>query len=310
MGRRAVREQGKGVVNPWWLGLSPAQATVTCSGEQHRLRWDAGELRPLDHDDPEAERALAALGGQRCTCVDVVDAWERHRDDPRVLVLARRGPTDRLALNEEWMAHIGVAQPQLMQPSSGVRVHSHRSSGGGGFTGIAARAVGYGSGWTGYAPIGRISRRAQAENDVILLLGLGGGLQDRLVATVAAAWRERLLQPDKALSRVRPQLRAALHGRAFAAIHDWLGGSELESQLSMIREGNQPMLVAEDGAVRAELPFGWLVDVWAKDLATIWGRFCVAAATSDGRTWELTTVGPDLGPPARVTLQLDAAPAG
>jgi hypothetical protein len=84
----------------------------------------------------------------------------------------------------------------------------------------------------------------------------------------------------------------------------WLGGSGLESRLTMIGEGGSPKLTREDGAVRAELPFGWLVDVWAKGLATIWGRFCLAAVSDDGLTWRLTTVGPDLGPPSLVTLQL------
>lgn len=252
-------------MNPWWLGLSPAQATIACGEHQHRVRWEAGSLHALDHDDPEGERTLAALGGQRCACVDVLDAWERHQDDPRVLVLASRGRCDQLAPHEE---------------------------------------LGAVSGWTGYGPAGgRPSRRAQAENELIALLGLGGGVQERLVATVAAAWRQRLGHADRALSRARPQLRAALHGRVFAALGDWLGTSGLECELSMIGERAEPKLISEDGAVRAELPFGWLVEVWARDLATIWGRFCLAATTTDGRSWRLTTVGPDLGPPALITVQ-------
>jgi hypothetical protein len=151
---------------------------------------------------------------------------------------------------------------------------------------------------------GRPSRRAQAENELIALLGLGGGLQERLVATVAAAWRQRLGHADRALSRARPQLRAALHGRVFAALGDWLGASGLESELRMIADRDEPKLLSEDGAVRAELPFGWLVEVWARDLATIWGRFCLAATTTDGRSWSLTTVGPDLGSPGLITVQL------
>jgi hypothetical protein len=59
-----------------------------------------------------------------------------------------------------------------------------------------------------------------------------------------------------------------------------------------------------DGVVKAELPFGWLVDVWARGSATIWGRFCLSAATEDGRTWTLKTVAPDLGRPRRITIRL------
>jgi hypothetical protein len=286
-------------VNAWWLGLSPAQATITCGEHHHRVRWEAGSLRALDHVDPEGERTLAALGGQRCACVDVLDAWERHQDDLRVLVLASRGRRDQLAPNEE----LGAVGPQVVQraPAGVFRGRQRRT--GAGFMGITA--VGSSSGWTAYGPMrGRPSRRAQAENELIALLGLGGGLQERLVATVAAAWRQRLGHADRALARARPQLRAALHGRVFAALGDWLGTSGLESELRMIGDRDEPKLISGYGVVRAELPFGWLVEVWARDLGTIWGRFCLAATTTDGLSWRLTTVGPDLGPPAVITVQL------
>jgi hypothetical protein len=68
-------------------------------------------------------------------------------------------------------------------------------------------------------------------------------------------------------------------------------------------------LVAEDGVLRAELPFAWLVDVWAKGVATIWGHFCLAATRQDAQTWRLLAVGPDLGAPVPITLQL-AGPGG
>jgi hypothetical protein len=249
-------------MSAWWLGLAPAQATVTCADHLHRLRWEDGELRALDHDDPDGERALAALGGLRCTCTDLLNVWARHRDDARVLVLASRGPTDQLA-------------------SSGRR---------------------------GPVPRGPGSHLAGADNELVTLLGLAGGLQDRLVATVAASWRDRLRQPDSALLSVRPQLDAALHGRASTAIHGWLGATAGESRTSMIGEDGEPKLIREDDVIRAELPFGWLIDVWAKGLATIWGRFCLASSTSDGRAWRLTTVGPDLESPALITVTLPDEP--
>jgi hypothetical protein len=58
----------------------------------------------------------------------------------------------------------------------------------------------------------------------------------------------------------------------------------------MIGENEKPRLISKHWVIRAELPFGWLVDVWAtNDLATIWGRSCLDAATLDGRIWTLTT---------------------
>lgn len=273
-------------MNPWWFGLAPAQTTVHCAGRDHEIRWDAGQLSALDHEDPEGERALAALAGQRRPCIDLLDAWERHQDDARVLVLATRGPADQLAASDARNAHLGLAQPQVLQ-----------------------QAAIYSAGWTGYAPTGRISKAAQAENELIALLTLGGGLHDRLFGTVAAAWRERLRQPDRAPARVRPQLQAALHGRVFATMQHWLGGPAPQTQLRMIGEAEKPTLLAEDGVLRAQLPFAWLVDVWAKGIATIWGRFCLAATRKDAQTWRLLTVGPDLGPPLPITLQF-AEPSG
>jgi hypothetical protein len=270
-------------MNPWWLGLAPAQTTVHCAGRHHQIRWDAGQLSALDHEDLEGERALAALAGQRRPCIDLLDAWERHQDDARVLVLATRGPADQLAASDDRDPHLGFGRPQ------GAAIHS--------------------AGWTGSAATGRISKAAQAESELIALLTLGGGLHDRLVATVAAAWRERLRQPDGARARARPQLQAALHGRVFDTIQRWLGGPALQTQLRMIGEAEKPTLVAEDGVLRVQLPFAWLVDVWAKGIATIWGRFCLAATRQDAQTWRLLAVGPDLGPPAPITLQL-AEPGG
>src|SRR6202044_795789 len=75
-------------------GLPSAIARVDCSGERHSIRWSAGDLVGLDHDDPEGERALAALGGTSCTCVDVLAAWSRQRDNPGLLTVLSRGTQD------------------------------------------------------------------------------------------------------------------------------------------------------------------------------------------------------------------------
>jgi len=293
-------------MNDWWSGLPPAQAGVTCGGHTHRLRWDEGELHALDHDDLEAERALAALGGERCTCVDVLDAWARHDDDPRVLVLASRGPSDPLAAQADWTAQLGgqtAAMPtgvprSRIAPRALLRLPARRRA-------IAARA-GPGFGSVSNRPVGSggLSLRTQAESDLVALLGLGGGVQDRLVATVAAAWAKRFEQPDSALALARPALHASMHGRLGAAVRSWLGRSDLEVELELVSSRHQPTLTDRDGAVRAELPFTWLSDVWSRGLSIVWGRFCLAATTEDGRAWKLMTVGPDLGPPAPMRIEL------
>jgi hypothetical protein len=108
------------------------------------------------------------------------------------------------------------------------------------------------------------------------LLALGGSMQDRLTATVAAAWRDRLR--DGLAQRERAALHAALYGRATAALRRWTRWLDVEVELAMIGEDQPPALTGGPDGIYAELPFGWIVEVWARGLTTVWGRFCLGAA--------------------------------
>ena len=77
-------------VTNWWTGLQPAEIVVRCGGRSHRVRWERGRLIACDHGDPDDERALAALAGERCACLELLDAWARHADDLRALSRAPR----------------------------------------------------------------------------------------------------------------------------------------------------------------------------------------------------------------------------
>ncbi len=90
----------------WFTGLADASARVECGSETHVVRWRAGRFRALAHPviDLEAERALAALGGQSCRCAELLEAWERHGADPRVLLMGPRAQDSRLALAYRQMA--------------------------------------------------------------------------------------------------------------------------------------------------------------------------------------------------------------
>jgi hypothetical protein len=237
----------------WADGLAAAQATVACGGDQHRLRWEAGELTALDHDDPDGERALAALGATSCACVEALDAWARYAEDPRVLLLGRRGPTDGI--------RFFTPDPRAIAPG-------------------AKRSV------------------AERERDELLaLFALGGGLPDRLVATVAAAWRARLAAGrGRGLTAARPLLDAALYGRLLATLREWMGTSDLELELEQLAEGAPPRIAwTADRSVSAALPFGWLVDVWIQGLAVVAGRLCLnVARDADDGSLRLVCVGPDL----------------
>ena len=60
-----------------------------------------------------------------------------------------------------------------------------------------------------------------------------------------------------------------------------------------------------DGGIAVALPFDWVADVWARGLALVFGRLCVAAESSDGLRWTLTTVGADLGALDATVVDLD-----
>ncbi|GEM_PF-4741728 len=192
---------------PWWSGVPAAQARVECGGRRHVVRWQEGRLLAVDHEDADAERTLAALGGDRCACTDVLDAWERHADDLRVLVLARRGGADQLPASPPWPAAGWTGRPA-----------SQRS--------VAWAVLAKGPPAARPAPFtGRPGQPSGTDPDdeLIGLLGLGGGL------------------------------------------------------------------------------LSWLTQVWAKGLATVAGRFCLAAEGAGSRL-DLLVVGPDLRERRRVHL--------
>ena len=281
----------------WWTGIAPGQAIVECGGEQHRLRWDAGSLAALDHDDAEGERALAALGGQRCTCVDLLDAWGHHADDLRVLVLGRRSAIDEL-----------VEQVDPMRGNQGgwyaAPRRAPRSIARGSIT-VTGHVMLAGPGSGPFASAGRVSAQQRAEDELTALMGLGGALPDRLAATVAATWRERLEQKDRSVTRQRRVLQSALYGRVLGAMRAWLGPAGMPSvALTMISERRRPSMTMADGVVEAGLPFGWLVDVWARDLTTVAGRFTLSVMQAEAESWTLSTVASDFGATRTVALRL------
>jgi hypothetical protein len=262
-------------VTSWWAGLAPAQASITCQGASHRLRFSEGALLALDHDDIEAERALAALGGDRCACVDLLDEWQRRSGDAQVLVAASRGPADPLAVD------VDPPAPPRRRPGQ-----------------VPVRG-----GWTAYAATASTSVRgaggppSPGEGDLGTLLALGGGLPDRLVATVV----ERLFASDPADVR----LHAALYGRALSSVQGWLGDATRPLELDVI-EGTAAAGVVEaaDGDLRFALPVSWLGQVWARGLAVVAGRFCLSAESLDGCSFRLQVVAPDLSAPVSIVVEL------
>src|SRR5215831_1434660 len=95
---------------PWWAALPPVEAQVSCGEDTHRLRWAEGRLTALDHSDAEGELVLAALGGERSECVDLVEWWGRRSDDLEALAVGPRSAADELTVTPESMAEFGAGQ--------------------------------------------------------------------------------------------------------------------------------------------------------------------------------------------------------
>jgi hypothetical protein len=241
--------------------IAPAVARIECAGTIHSVIWRDGALETPDHADPDAERALAALGGEPCRCVELLDAWAASSSDPRALVLGPRGP--EVHIPDPDNANTGQSTARFRRPLTGTSV------GGRGLT-VAMQGGG-----------GTQVRPEPPEDPLREVLELGGAISHRLVLTVAAALTERTQEPE-----LRPLLEAALYGRVLTALSRWLG--EMPAlELTMIEADASPALSRDGEALVARLPFRWLVDVWAAGLETVAGQFALSAAWDPVGGWEL-----------------------
>src|ERR1700728_1449788 len=205
---------------PWWRGIPPAAARVSCDGREHELRWAAGELLAPSHPDLEGEQILGALAGQRAACLDALDAWARHANDLRVLVMASRGAADPVRVRPQDAASVA---PSVTGRRPAVMARRRAA--------VTAMMIG-----------GGLRERGDT---LATLLSLGGPMQAPLTATVAAAWRERLRDgaapADAAAAQAaRPALHAALYGRVVATLRGWTGQPDLNVTLAMIGEAAPP----------------------------------------------------------------------
>lgn len=261
-----------------YLELLPAtDIEIGCGDDIHRLRWSAGELVSLDHDDPEGERTLAALAGRSNGCVTVLDAWQRQRTSLRILTLASHGAADRLQVEPEDDG--GLWSPSVRGGMSSRRRMSaaHQSP---------ARG-------------GRVVAADQA-GDVDMLFGLGAVVAGRLAATVAAHWAERV-EAGATADRDLPALVAALTGRVWLAAQGWLGLPLGAVDVRMAAPTEAPGATFDNHRLTVAVPFRWLNRVWAPELAVITGRLTLDAQR-EGDSVTLLAVEPD-GTPTRTTIR-------
>jgi hypothetical protein len=88
--------------------LPPAEVQVSCGAGTHRLRWAEGRLTATDHPDAEGELVLAALGGERSECMELVEAWGGRGDDLEILAVGPRSAADELTITADDVAEMGA----------------------------------------------------------------------------------------------------------------------------------------------------------------------------------------------------------
>lgn len=267
------------MITPGWIGLPPVELLRTCAEAEHRVVWKDGELQVPDHPDAERERALTALGADPIPCLDLLDAWRRHVEDLDVLVLASRGPSDALPVEEDGEDD-AVVVPAAFRP------HYLPMS-------RARRGPPISRGWTMYPPgHQRYVDKERAALGLDDLLRLGHGLPERLAATVITTWAQRLEAGDERAAAARPQLRAALYGRLLDTVRGWTG-TRISLDLVMSEADDRPDLSRSGDSVVVKVPFGWLRDVWVNGLAIVLGQLCLLAQRSAEDEWHLLTASRD-----------------
>jgi len=267
----------------WFHALPPCVARVPCGHGEHSVRWHAGTLELLAHPDPEAERVLAALGGEQADCVRIADTWDRHAEDLRVLQIGPRGPADQISLgwdqvpkpgDEAWSFPRRIAAPPAAQPA-------WAAPGGPGapprLWHTPRRVI---SPRQADADIERLRRELQRNiTELVTLLALGPALTIRLSGQVAAAHAARPSAEN------RPALAAAVQGRLAPLAEQWLG-VDPDQVVIMPHQPGEPASVELTGSgaqlrLRVRVPAEWLASVWACGLGLV-DRHLVVATVSPG----------------------------
>ena len=254
----------------WYLSLPPCSTRVPCGGDDHRLRWDAGQLDLPAHPDAESELILAALGGEKADCVRIAETWARHAEDLMVLQVGPRDRADQImaswndvprppeeSRHQGWVAMSGppVAMPApvrfLNPPRHGPQQVKH-------------------------AMQAELERLRERNTDLLSLLALGPAFLFRLTGHIAAAHAPRLSAAS------RPALHAALSGRLAFLATEWIGADPGRVTGALHDgEGWGEVWRGGSGDLRITLPAGWLASVWACGLGLV-ARHLVVAVVRPG----------------------------
>lgn len=267
------------MIPAWHEGLDPVTAEVAVEGALHRITWSAGSLTLDDHGDADAELALAALGGGRCACLDILDAWNAQADDPEVLTVGRRSLADDVRADR-------VALSRLEREAAKWRTQWAAAA-------DDMRVAGDVAGSTRLRDVAdRAERRLRVRLGFVRLLALENALVDRLQLTVLAAAERRWLEAPEFRARHHARLHAALISRALPALQATGLAPHVRTEIELLGPGESA--VVRPGG-RVALPLSWLTNVWGRGVAVDRGRFVtrVTSVLEDGKVLEVRGVDED-----------------
>jgi hypothetical protein len=222
--------------------------------------WSEGVLRVPGHQDAEAERTLAALGGDVPECIRIREAWETWSGDPALITLGRR-PGE---------AALGFAADDGLPVAAALHTPPLRRR-----------------------PPEPVRREALVE-----LLSLPLALVDRLVLTsmaaAAEAWTDEAFRERHGLrlgaslaARARPSFERL--GRSLAA-----PGEDVVVHIAPAPPGLpvdvRAARTARGVEVTATLPLAWLASVWGAGLSEPDGHVVVALRGEAAGGYEVDVV--------------------
>jgi len=250
----------------WCDHLEPVTVKLECGGQPHAVTWRRGRLVLEDHPDLAAERALVALGGSVCTCLDVLDAWAAATASFQMTpsFISAAGPSPE-AFIRMMTRHREAARKVLSQ----VPEH-HRD-------GVVASQVVQG-------------RRLAATS-------LPGEMRSRLGLTLVVHCERNWSDlPGGTRLAVRLLVGERIRQAVVESLRHWSGLEHHDRHVLLhyvvVPPGSQPALegraTAREAGGTARLPVSWLVHVAARHLAVVDG--CVVLGLTGDRAlaarWE------------------------
>ena len=232
----------------WYDGLAPVTAAVRCRGGWHRVTWRRGRVLLEDHD-LGAEAALAGLGGERCACLEVLEACQAgfDVDDLFALWTEQAEPIGATHALERWARRVGAARPES----------------------------------------GRAARLA-AERRAAVVASLPLAFRRRLALGVfRAIAREPDGHRSGSHPGFAPVFTSLLGRAASASLPPAAAGLPVDVRWTLLGPGGSAAvdgrLGAHGGWLRMAVSAGWVADVWAWDLATVEGHLVLDVVDRSSR---------------------------